>query len=176
MMSARQPSQERLSNRAPQAPTGHEPAIRWLRSGSSKGPYADRIGPAARSSVAVVAFVTASPSEPIDPRQAWLGLVTAVETIAELGPCGVSNLGYRRGLDFHAAHSYSLMRPPRRGRRLMCSREGSGTHRLLRTGVGCRVQPRWHAARVRRGGREPAMEDLTVRSGSLSAHDQGGLG
>jgi hypothetical protein len=46
---------------------------------------------------------------------------------AKLGPVGFQNSATRADLGFYAARSYSLMRPPRTGRRLIRSRERSAT-------------------------------------------------
>jgi hypothetical protein len=53
----------------------------------------------------------------------------AIGPVAEIvhAPCGVSEFGAGPDLGFYAARSYSLMRPPRTGRRLICWWERSAT-------------------------------------------------
>ena len=55
--------------------------------------------------------------------------------------CGVSELGHCAGLRFYAARSYSLMRPPRIGRRWIRSQERSATGWSGRGGRSWRL--RW---------------------------------
>ena len=52
---------------------------------------------------------------------------TRTRCCAGISACGVPELGHGPDLGFYAARSYSLMRPPRTGRRWMRSWERSAT-------------------------------------------------
>jgi hypothetical protein len=54
-------------------------------------------------------------------------LQQASDLAAILDACGVPEVATGLDLGFYAARSYSLMRPPRMGRRLIRSRERSAT-------------------------------------------------
>jgi putative intracellular protease/amidase len=56
-------------------------------------------------------------------------------------PCGVPELGHRPDLGFYAVRSYSLIRTPRTGRRLIRSLARSATGWSGRGGRSCRL--RW---------------------------------